>query len=146
MKRFSLSVMFLILCLTFVAAMPALAQQDTVMNVQIDKAVAIPGHVLLPGSYTFRLVDSDTYPGFVQIISANESRDFGFIQVFTSKRQNVDGSKLLLSEPDQAGLEHVVSWYFPGQTYGYRFIYSKRDLRNADMIAQRLQTKSNAGL
>ncbi len=146
MKRFSLSILFLAFCLTVVAAIPALAVQNSVMNVRIDKAVAIPGQVLLPGSYTFRLVDSDTYPGFVQILSANGSRNYGFIHVFASKRQNAGKAKLVLSEPDQAGLEHVVSWYFPGQSDGYHFIYSKRELRNADLIAQRMQIKSRAGL
>ena len=146
MKRFSLSVMFLFLSLTMVAAIPALAQQDTVMDVHVDKAVAIPGHVLLPGDYVFRMVDSQTYPGYVQISSADGSKELGFVQVFASERRSFDGTKMMLSHPDRAGLEHVVSWYFPGARYGYRFIYSKRQLRNADLLAQRLQTRSNAGL
>ena len=146
MKRLSLSVMFLILCLVFVSAIPALAQQQSVMNVQFDKPVAIPGHVLPAGSYTFRLMDSTSYPSFVQILGANGLQEFGFIQVFPSRRRSYEGTKLVMSLPDQAGLERVVSWYFPGSRYGYQFIYSKRQLRNADLIAQRMQTKSNAGL
>jgi hypothetical protein len=146
MKRFSLSVLFLFLSLTFMATIPALALQDTVINVHVDKAVAIPGHVLRPGDYVFRMADSETYPGYVQISSADGSQEFGFVQVFAGRRQTYNGTKLVMSHPDQAGLEHVVAWYFPGERYGYRFIYSKRQLRNADMIAQHLQTRSNAGL
>jgi hypothetical protein len=146
MKRFSLSVLFLLFSLTVVATIPALAQQDTVMNVHVDKAVAIPGHVLLPGNYVFRMADAQTYPGYVLISSADGSQEFGFVHVFASRRQSYDGPQLVMSHPDQAGLEHIVSWYFPGARYGYRFIYSKRQLRNADLMAQRLQTQSNAGL
>ena len=146
MKRFSLLVLFLLLSLTVVTAIPALAQQGSVINVHVDKAVAIPGHVLLPGDYVFRLADSQTYPGYVQISSADGSKELGFVQVFASERRGYDGTKMVLSRPDQVGLEHVVSWYFPGARFGYRFIYSKRQLRNADLIAQRLQTRSNAGL
>ncbi len=146
MKRFSLAVLFVVLSLIFVTAMPAVAQQNTVLNVHIEKAVAIPGHVLLPGNYLFRLRDANTYPGFVQVTSADGSQIFGFIQVFPAWRLQAGTEKVVLSEPDAAGLEHVVDWYFPGERYGYHFIYSQRDLHNADLVAQRMRTKTNAGL
>ncbi len=146
MKRFSPSVLFLVIALTILTALPALAQQESVMDVHLDKPTAIPGHVLPAGHYVFRLVDQSSYPGFVQITSRNGSHDYGFIQVFPSRRQNDGNTRMLLSQPDQAGLARVKAWYFPGEKYGYEFIYTKRQIRNADLIAQRMQTKSTAGM
>ncbi len=146
MKRFSLAVLFVVLSMMFVTAMPAVAQQNTVLNVHIEKAVAIPGHVLLPGNYLFRLRDADTYPGFVQVTSADGSQVFGFVQVFPAWRPQAGNDEVVLSQPDAAGLENVEAWYFQGEHYGYHFVYSQHDLRNADLIAQRMHTKSNAGL
>lgn len=146
MKRFSPSVLFLVIALAIITALPALAQQESVMDVHLDKAAAIPGHVLPPGHYVFRLMNQSSYPGFVQITSRNGSNDYGFIQVFPSRRQNAGNTKFVLSQPDQAGLARVKAWYFPGEKYGYRFDYTKRQIRHADLIAQRMQAKSNAGM
>lgn len=146
MKRLSQSVLLVLLSLTLIAAIPAFAQQTTVMDVHVDKAVAIPGHVLLPGHYIFRLADSESYPGYVQITSADGKRDIGFVQVFSGWRQHYDGTKLVMSRPDKVGLERIVAWYFPGQKFGYRFMYTKRQIRNADLIAQRMQSQSSAGM
>ncbi len=145
MKRFSLSVLFLVIALVIITALPALAQQESVLDVHLDKVAAIPGHVLPPGDYVFRLMDENFYPGFVQITSSN-GNDYGFVQAFPSRRQNAGNSSVLLSPPDQAGLSRVTAWYFPGEKYGYEFIYTKRQIRNADLIAQRMQAKSATGM
>ncbi len=146
MKRFTYSLLLVLVSLAVFVTVPAFAQQDSVINVHVDKAVAIPGYVLLPGDYVFRLADTNSYPDFVEISTADGSRTFGFIRVFEAKREHASGDKMIISQPDAAGLQRIKSWYFPGETYGYRFIYSKGDLRKADMIAQQMRTKENAGL
>jgi hypothetical protein len=145
MKRLSVSFVLMLFAITVFAGLPALAQQETVMDVHVDQTVAVPGHVLRPGNYVFRLVDTETYPAFVQITSKS-GQDIGFLQVLPTWRPEPGGTKLVVSEPDRAGLEHVKAWYFPGEKYGYQFVYSRRDVRNADLLAQRMHIKSNAGM
>ncbi|MDT8067424.1 MAG: hypothetical protein ROO76_04585 [Terriglobia bacterium] len=145
MKRFSVFFVLVLFAITLFAALPVLAQQETVMDVHVDKTVAIPGHILRPGNYVFRLVDTSTYPPYVQI-TRSKGQDLGFLPVYPAWRPQADGTELAVSKPDQAGLEHVKAWYFPGEKYGYEFLYSKRDVRNADLLAESMHKKSTAGM
>lgn len=134
----------LLMYLTLIAiafALPAFAQNESVMDVHVDKAIAIPGKVLVPGNYVFRLLHSAAEPNDVAVQSADYKTFYGFIPVFTAYRSSEDGSQIKASAPDNSGLARIKSWFFPGEQEGYRFIYSKADIRKADMIAQNMKSK-----
>jgi hypothetical protein len=120
------------------SALPAFAQNENVMNVHVDKAVAIPGKVLPPGDYVFRLADSVTRPADVQVMSADGKTEYGFIPVYSAYRTAGSDTEVTTTPPDNFGIACIDSWYFPGEQDGYRFIYSKTDLRKIDMIAQQM--------
>ncbi len=136
MKRL-VSVIFVLSLIAL--TLPAFAQNETVLNVHVTRPVAIPGKILTPGNYVFRLQDEQTVPQAVQVTTATGIPVAGFIQVFESTREHAGNEVITASEPDSAGLSRINSFYFPGERYGYRFVYSKSDVRKLDRIAQKNQ-------
>lgn len=124
--------------LAIVFALPAVAENNTVINVHVDKAIAIPGNVLAPGDYVFRM--SDPARTVVAISSADSKTFYGFVQVFKTERTGTNGSEIRETEADSTGLARIDSWYFPGEKSGFRFIYSQSDIQKADTIAKRLKS------
>lgn len=142
MKRILSSLSFVVLLFLVASSVPSFALNDSVVDVHVEKAVAIPSKVLVPGNYVFRLLDSSSRPHDVEVMSADGKTFYGIIPVYeTSPRDSGLGNEITITAPDESGLARINSWYFPGSQYGYRFIYSKSDIRKADMVAQ--QMKSN---
>lgn len=140
MKRVLSNVTFLVVLFLAVSTIPSFAQNESVMNVHVDQAVAIPSHVLQPGDYVFRLLDSPTRPNDVAVMSADGATFYGILPVFTASRISGGDSEITTTAPDAAGLARIDSWYFPGSQDGFRFIYSKSDIRKADMMAHRMKS------
>ena len=140
MKRVLSYVTFLVALFLAVSAIPSFAQNENVMDVHVDKAVAIPNNVLKPGDYVFRFLDSTTGPHDVEVLSTDGKTFYGILPVFTAFRNSEGGSEVTITAPDDAGLARIDSWYFPGSQNGYRFIYSKSEIRKADIIAQQMKS------
>jgi hypothetical protein len=140
MKRALSSVTFLVVLFLAVSSILSSAQNQSVMNVHVDQAVAIPRNVLEPGDYVFRLLDTPTRHADVAVTSADGRTFYGILPVFTASRNSGRDSEMTVTAPDEAGLARIDSWYFPGSHDGYRFIYSKSDIRRADRMAQRMKS------
>jgi hypothetical protein len=142
MKRVLSNVTFLLVLVLVVSTIPSFAQNknESVMNVHVDRAVAIPRNVLEPGDYVFRLLDTASRPDDVAVTSADGKTFYGILPVFAASRDSGGDSEIAVTAPDEAGLARIDSWYFPGSQDGYRFIYSKSDIRKADMMAQRMKS------
>jgi hypothetical protein len=140
MKRVLSNVTFLVVLFLAVSTIPSFAQNESVMNVHVNKVVAIPSNVLQPGDYVFRLLDSSGRPNDVAVMSADGQTFYGFIPVYDAYRDSDGDSEIVITAPDEAGLARIDSWYFPGQQTGSRFIYSKSDIRRADMLAQKMKS------
>ncbi len=146
MKRFTL-VLTLFAFSTLLFALPSFAQQEDLFHLRTNEPLAIPGHVLAPGDYTIRKVDSSTYPGVVEVMKADGSKNYGFFQIMPARRDEVADSQVVLNNPDGAGLVSVKQWFFPGDHTGYQFVYSRRDIRRQDQIARNMEaTNTSAGL
>ena len=140
MKRVLSSVTFLVVLVLVASALPSFAQNESVMNVHVGAAVAIPGNVLEPGDYVFRLLDSSSRPDNVAVLSADGKTSYGIFPVFTAFRNSGGDNEIAVTAPDDAGIARIDSWYFPGNQDGFRFIYSKSDIRKADMMAHRMKS------
>jgi hypothetical protein len=145
MKRLAITLIFV---LGFaLLATPSFAQQENFLNVHTNEQVAIPGHVLPPGDYVFRLMESDQDPHIVEVMSADGSSLYGLFQVVPAQRPEfANGSSVTLTAPDAAGLQGISQWYFPGSSDGYQFVYSRKDIQKEDQIARRLTNQTDSGL
>jgi len=140
-----LAALCLAAALTTVLDVPTFAQSPGDIEVSLPSEVAVPGHLLAAGKYEFVRVSADD-PSLYKILDAN--RDFvGIVHVIPARRPEDGATEVSLSAPDSAGVRLVQSWYDTGNTDGYQILYSHKDIRNLDELAQaRMQpTGSSAG-
>ncbi len=71
----------------------------------------------------------------VEVSTADGKEILGIFPIVPSYRKSVSNDTIRTSRPGGAGLDRIVSWYFSGSNYGYRFVYSKADLEKISTLA-----------
>jgi hypothetical protein len=88
--------------------------------------VEIPGQVLPPGTYVFKLAGSDSNRDIVQVFSKNEKRLYGTFLAIPDYRLKPTGKPVITFDERAAeSPEAVRAWFYPGETYGHDFVYPK---------------------
>ena len=88
--------------------------------------VEIPGQVLSPGTYVFKLVDSESDRSIVQVFNKNENHLYGTFLTIPDYRLRPTGKTVITFEERAAGSpEAVKAWFYPGDNYGHDFVYPK---------------------
>jgi hypothetical protein len=92
--------------------------------VTFDQPVDIPGHVLLPGSYTFSLMDSSSDRDIVEIKSNSNPQFVYIVQANSAQRMDSSSKSTFEFEKLNAGSpEAIHEWFYPGALYGQEFTY-----------------------
>ena len=87
--------------------------------------VEIPGMVLGPGKYVFKLLDS-LMPGEVVAVYNSDGRIMEAVQGIPDYRlKATDKSVVTLEERATGSPKAIQSWFYPGNNYGIDFIYPK---------------------
>src|SRR5579885_130298 len=88
--------------------------------------VEIPGQVLSPGTYVFKLADSMTDRDVVQVYDKREDHLYGTFLTVPDYHLKPAGKSVLTFEERAAGApEAVRAWFYPGDNYGHEFVYPK---------------------
>lgn len=88
--------------------------------------VEIPGRVLPPGTYVFKLADTQADRNVVQVYSKDEKHLLGTFLAIPDYRMRPTGKPVITFEERTAGSpEAVKAWFYPGDTYGHDFVYPK---------------------
>jgi hypothetical protein len=88
--------------------------------------VEIPGQVLNPGTYVFKMSDSQTDRDIVQVFNKDETHLYGTFLVIPDYRLRPRGKPIVTFEERAAGSpEAVRAWFYPGDNYGHEFVYPK---------------------
>jgi hypothetical protein len=115
-------------------ALPMLAQSPGDIRITTATEVAVPGHLLEPGTYWLRrAMDND--PSVYKIVG-NDGKVIEFVEVIPTERTNRTGTEVDVSAPDAAGVRVLQAWYGPGDPSGYQLVYGKGDIRKLDQIAE----------
>ena len=102
--------------------------QKTVFTFQ--QPVEIPGHVLEPGTYVFKLVDSQSDRNIVEVYDQNEQHLYGTFLAIPNYRLQPTGKPIITFSERAAGSpEAVRAWFYPGENYGHVFVYPKGKAR-----------------
>ena len=107
--------------------------------VTISQSIEVPGAVLTPGKYVFKLMNSDSNRHIVQILNERENHVYTTNLAFAKERmQPADKTILTFYEMPGGGPEPIRSWFYPGDTIGQEFAYPKH---RATEIAQATNQK-----
>jgi hypothetical protein len=88
--------------------------------------VEIPGQALQPGTYVFKLADSQSDRNIVQVFNKNETHLYGTFLAIPDYRLRPRGKPIITFEERAAGSpEAVRAWFYPGDNYGHEFVYPK---------------------
>lgn len=110
-----------------VAAHADEADQSTKLT--FSKPIEIPGQVLPAGTYLFKLASQDNL-NVVQIFNADRTHLYATLQTISAERAEPTGDTVvtLAVQPDERP-EALVKWFYPGNTIGHEFMYSKQEER-----------------
>jgi hypothetical protein len=100
-------------------------------KITFSTPVQVPGMVLPPGTYTFRLANPDSGRNIVEIFDAPGRRLITSKVVIPKQRLEPTGDLFLeLAESSDGAPSALVSYFYPGKTSGHEFVYGKDEARS----------------
>jgi hypothetical protein len=91
--------------------------------VTLNTSVAIPGQVLQPGHYVFKLADSQTDRDIVQIFDQDQRHLIATVMALPAYRTEPTGETVITFEERSTGPEAIGKWFFAGEQSGEEFVY-----------------------
>jgi hypothetical protein len=92
--------------------------------VTINAPVEIPGKVLLPGTYVFKLLDSPSNRNIVQVYDKDEKQLLATLLAVPDYRATpADKPLITLEERPSNAPEAIKAWFYPGENTGWEFVY-----------------------
>ncbi len=99
----------------------------------INLPMQVEDTYLTPGSYVFKLVDSQSDRHIVQIFNASESHVIATFMAIPDYRVQPTGhSQFTMWETPTGYVNALRSWYYPGDNFGQEFTYPK-NLRRVEV-------------
>jgi hypothetical protein len=120
--------------LVLLTALPLAAQSATdgtgewtrKSTIPLTEPTEIPGMVLEPGTYVFKIWETRGDRFSVQVLNQSETQILTTITAVTDSRVRPDDDSLLTYHVNsgKAGNPRAVhSWFYPGELNGYEFVY-----------------------
>jgi hypothetical protein len=109
---------------------PAMADEwNKETRLEINEPLEIPGRVLSPGTYIFKLLDSNSDRNVVEVFSEDSSGKQKFVTtvfaISAYKMETPDKPIIGLEERAAGSPMAIRSWFYPGDNFGREFVYPK---------------------
>jgi hypothetical protein len=102
--------------------------------ITVAQSIEVPGAVLPPGRYVFKLLDSPSNRHIVQVLNDRENHVYTTTLTIPKQRMEpADKTVLTFYEVPGGAPEPVRAWFYPGDLIGQEFIYPKA--RMAQILA-----------
>jgi hypothetical protein len=102
-------------------------ETDQLTKITFSAPIQIPGQVLPAGTYTFRQADTTSDLDLIQIYNADRSVLYATVQTVSAERQEpTDNTSITFAEQGNGKPDVLVKWFYPGDTDGHEFVYSKQ--------------------
>jgi hypothetical protein len=99
-------------------------QSNRLTYLTFSNAVAIPGHVLPAGTYTFRLADSSSDRNIVQIFNQAGTQLIATLMSIPDRRlKPTDDTVITFGERSGNAPPPIAQWFYPGDSSGQEFFY-----------------------
>jgi hypothetical protein len=123
MKALQLSLCAALLCAQLGTSAKA-DSWDKKTIVTLNDSVEIPGQILPPGTYVFKLLNSSSDRHIVQIWSGDETQVFATIQTIPIYRyEPPDKTVFEFDERPYDSPQALRAWFYPGDDCGNEFVY-----------------------
>jgi hypothetical protein len=124
-------------------ALPAEADQWNKRTVvTFSEPLELPGIVLPPGTYVFKLADT-AYRHVVQVFNADETKILATILAIPDYRLTpTDKSVFRFDERPKNQPEALRRWFYPADNFGHEFVYKKRPLEMAETTPEPVLEKA----
>src|SRR5258706_15665484 len=111
---------------TFIVNVHAsVADQKTIVT--FNQPVDIPGKVLTPGTYVFKLLDAAGSRDVVQVLDKNETKVITtFIALPTEMSKPPEKPFIRFKEQAPGAPPAIEAWFYPGNTIGHEFVYPRQ--------------------
>jgi len=95
-----------------------------------SRPITLPGITLPAGKYLFRLADSNGSRTVIQVASADGRKSYALLYTIPRQRlESTDDPEVRFMETGRGTPSAVKTWWYPGETIGYEFIYPKKQAR-----------------
>ena len=116
----------MLLCLATSTLLPSANADDWNKEtiVTLSSSVRVPGKVLAPGMYVFKLLDSPSDRNIVLVYNQNEDELIASILAIPAYRIDVSDKTILTFDDPEAAVPMLKKWFYPGQNDGLEFVYT----------------------
>ena len=128
--------------LAFLILLPSAraAEYDQATKLAFNRQVQIPGRVLPAGTYWFVLDDNLGSRNIVEIFNSDRSQLYA--RVFTNNVETLTAANettITFAEREQMEPVTILSWFYPGQSFGHQFVYSRGEEQKLAQAKQRTE-------
>jgi hypothetical protein len=114
------------LSLAFVGVVRS-SESDQKTIVTFNQPVEIPGKVLTPGTYVFKVFDSPGTRDVIQVLNKNEDHVVAtFLAIPASTDKPFDKPFIRFAERASGSPPAIEAWFYPGRTDGHEFVYPRQ--------------------
>jgi pyruvate/2-oxoglutarate dehydrogenase complex dihydrolipoamide acyltransferase (E2) component len=111
-------------------------QQTTIT---VNQPIEVPGAVLPAGTYTFKLMDSDSNRHIVEVLNQRQDHLYATIVAVPNYQIVPQAHTVFTFYEVAAGQPQPVrAWFYPGENYGQEFMYSKEEMQR--LTAKKTET------
>jgi hypothetical protein len=124
MSRISLAGMVIFAGIAAQASHASVVVEEAVFT--FAEPVQVPGRVLPPGTYLFKLDENEGELNVVEIKNQTETKVYGVFVVGPLYRTTAPTRPAILFDESAPGKpKPIKAWFYPGDNYGKVFVYSK---------------------
>jgi len=88
--------------------------------------IALPSVTLPAGRYLFRIVDTTTSRKVIQVLDENQKKPYTMANTIPDQRRDAPKDATVVFYESPRGTPAAVkSWWYPGESIGYQFIYPR---------------------
>src|SRR2546423_6231808 len=104
-------------------------------KITFGQQVQVPGTVLDPGTYTFKLADSSSNRHIVQIVNQDNTSLITTILAIPNYRLEPTGKTVLaFAERPVDQPEALEAWFYPGDNFGQEFVYPEQEAKQLSQL------------
>jgi len=86
--------------------------------------VTMPGITLPAGTYRFQLMDPESGRRVVRVSDKDGSKNYGvFLSIADQRMEPSKDPVVIFGEMPKGMPQAIKAWFYPGETYGYEFVY-----------------------